>query len=314
MSVIYDPHKHAGRQPQPSQQPPRKKKSKRVRRPSIHIAVPAVNRPMLSGRVSRHRAAVLIAVAVVIVIGGMFVWKMQSSNSADPSSQQAMLPSDKELVKPIRTYLTAEDAKADRPLNMTFVAPKQWRSTRLKVDKESLLLPRDYTVGAFSFTAGSDSLEPTGQLNLENVTFWTNSNEASRLAPYTLLQDRKAKQEYIQNLTELRRTREATTASLDKLVGMAGETGSRSQPRFVNSADGKLTGIMYISDVKSDGDTSQRVIAELAGIINGETIYARFNLDGGKDATGLLEPATAVIKSLTLDTSATTRQAPAISR
>lgn len=302
MSVIYDPTKQ-----NPKRTPRRAKPSRRkLSLPRPRVKKPSWSLPDVSWRL------VVGVVLLLAVFAGAGWWASHRATDDDTARVAAISP-ENELVKPIHAYLTAADAKANLPLNFSFVAPKAWRSTRLPATASTSLHPSDYQIGAFSFTAGSDSLDPNGQMTIENITSWLGSDDNAKATTYAGLKTKAQKQSAISDLIGLRRSR-AVNPSDSTLIKINGETGSKRQLQYVNSADGKLSGIIYVVDISTQGAKSQHIIGLMAGVIDGQTVYTRLDIPVNDDPNKIYGQATDLLKSLTFDTSARSPQAPAVSK
>ena len=257
----------------------------------------------------RSIAAFITAVAVVGL--AYLSFQLLSNREEAPEPQ---LAANLELVKPLRVYLTATDSKANKPLNLTLVARKDWRSTRLREEKRTLLHPNDHLITSVSFAGGGDGVEYNGRLDVENISAWLGNDDSGNVKSFRDLKTKQQKISYIDFLIALKRTRTVTTSDAETMPALEGETGNKESISYINSADGKLSGVIYIATI----DGERTVVSEMAGFFDGQTVMSRYTMfatGSAKDeASQLAEQSTTMLKSLTLDTSQRNAQAPAINR
>ncbi len=301
MSVIYDPQKQPNWDEQPVAPRPARKRPGR--------------RPMLKPRLSRPRFGRQAGwwVLGLVVAGG--VWLAATHVIWQPGgnpSETATLPANIELIDLSRTYLSQADAAARRPLNLSLNALKSWRTLRIQPAPGQMLDSRDYLISCFALAADSTNLEPTGYLTIENINQWLGSGNAGGTSGYVGLATAGSRQAYIHYLSGL--IPGATPAS-QNIPLVSGETGARAGLVRLSSSDSKLYGVIYTASVNSGSGTAPHVIADMAGVIDGQTVYAHLNITASSDSVGqLADQGKALMESLTFDTSQRDAQAPAISQ
>lgn len=266
--------------------------------------------PQLKAKKPRRRQAppsnqtLLSLFLLLLLVSGVAIGYQMYSQRAAVVVVDDGLPADMELIAPKSVFLNAEDQRAGLRVGLSFVAPKEWRTQKVNADSAKLS-PNDYMMAAFVLTAGpagQPSLDPTATLRLENISAWLQQGNTT------------AKQAYIDWLISLRKTREVSASAAAPYSALLNDkSATRKQLQYIHSADGKLSGVAFVTNTSKDG-TQQVLMTRMAGVINGQTVYsdAQFTLDPPSD--GLIARAVAVVQSIAIDTTGRVKNAAAVDR
>lgn len=262
--------------------------------------------PKWGGRIPA-KFAVIVTISLSVAGALLLIFAALPYFTSSDMSERDLVASNVELTDFRDVYLTFADEQTRNAATASLLAPKSWQRQRTQFGASDLIDQGDYGILqiVFSKSKADENDEKQGRLIIENITSWLAADQISPESGFGGISSRADKQKLFEYLTNLRQSKSVDQTSWAKLFKDKSEIGGIQKPTYVNTADGKLGGIIYATIVSTDNSYRPHVVAYLVGSIAGQSIIlrARFSIENQtyRELYGSIAPSAETVQQAVMN-------------